>query len=590
MKCYLPFVERMGPASERFARIAALMGADCAPISVSGGSSEPVRDLELPMTEKGACIALCPEVMKAWLKGGEIPSSLASFIKAHCQFVLIHELDADEASDHLLRAFSAGVLQVVRKLENLAGPYCVKTTELCGEFSGLEFGASDPSDRILTGESTSPLVEPIVTVGADPIFARVTADPCEVFFIGGVASGKVDFDIDLSDENFAAYFREIVPLVMFLRHAFRDECWRPANPPGATLIIDDPPLWKRYGFLNYAKLMTMMDQFNFHTCIAFIPYYWKKTAASTVQRFRDRPDRLSLCYHGNDHTSSEFASEEARSLDAMLATATSRMESFTERTGIPCSRIIVFPQGRFSRAAMRALQEHDFAAAVNSHHFPRGEQMALTLADLLQPALLSFNGFPLFLRKYVRETTPERIAWNAFFGRPLLIVEHHEIFQDPSPLLALVSTINKILPNVQWGNLETVVENACLKRIETDRSLRIRAFAPAVRVQNPGQAPLRCVPEWPSPGSGRDVKSVPSTGNPALNWKLGEAFEVAPFAVGRSALPWKSVPRNLSPLKSSFKKQIKIHLRRRLSEFRDNYMSRSKVTMSLVNSVRQLMR
>ncbi len=595
MRCYLPFAAKLTPATERFSRIARLMGADCVSIPVALSSNNPIGDLEQVLTEDVvASIAICPDVAQAWLGTKEIPSALVSFITKRFRFALIHELDTDDASARLLRAFSHGILNKVREPENQASNYRVASMDLCREFSGLEFGPAGSADRILACDSDSPAIEPLIWIGAAPIFARLKDDQTELFFLGGIASGSAEFDTDLSDAKVAAYFREIVPLALFVRHAFRDGCWLPANAPGATLIIDDPPLWKRYGFLNYTKLLGLMDEFNFHTSIAFIPYYWKSTVASTVRKFRERPDRLSVCFHGNDHTAAEFASKDNRTLDDMLLTATARMDSFTRRTGISCDRVIVFPQGNFSRAAMDALNRHHFLAAVNSHHFPRGERTPLTLADLLQPAILSFDDFPLFLRRYVRELHAEDIAWNAFFGRPVLIVEHHEIFKDPSPLLELASKINNILPEVRWANLATVIENACFKRREPDGTFRILSYTSRAKIANPGPSQMICKPEWLAGGQGQasnspvsfsiDAAGVNGDGTSPLN-----NFEVPPGSVGRIVRQRQSAPLTTVVVKQSVRNQVKIHVRRRLSEIRDNYLSKSPAVMSFVKQLRQLM-
>ena len=590
MRCYVPSAGKISPANERLLAIADLMGAECISIPVSPASSNPIGELERANIGESACIVLSPDVMQAWLATEEKLSSLVADITSRFQYLLIHELDSDVASERLLRAFSRGILNSVRKPEKLTAGYCVSANSLCAEFSGLKFGPVTPADRVLIGESGSSLVESLVDVEGAPVFARMKVNRAELFVLGGIASGKAEFDTDLTDEAVAAYFREVVPLAMFLRHAFGNACWRPANEPGATFIVDDIPLWKRYGFLDYTKLLGMMDDFNFHTTIAFIPYYWKNTEAFTVGLFKERPDRLSVCFHGNDHTAAELASRESRQLGSMLTTATTRMKSFTQYTDIPCDNVIVFPQGNFSRAAMTALKEHRFLAAVNSHHCPRKEPTPLTLADLLQPALLTYEGFPLFLRRYPKEMHAENIAWNAFFGRPILIVEHHDIFKDPSCLLNVVTTVNKILPNVRWSNLQTTVEGACLRRMDGDGVFRIRPYSAVGRVANPNRSPLTCVPEWPMAREAGDAQVALSSGSTwidANNAGTSRAFEIAPESEGRFALQAVAALPIYPLLRHSIGQQAKIHVRRRLSEFRDNYVSRSPATMSFVNFVRQ---
>ena len=502
MKCFLPFVDELSAASARLLRIAQLMGAECVPVRLPRESVNPVGDLESALTEAAGCFAICPDVVRAWLGTDVLSSALASCLLMRFKFLLVHELDTDLVSTNLVRALSDEAVVGVQSIEDPHCGYQVASEELCGAFSGLKFGPAKREDRVLEAKSGQQSLYSIISIDGKPLFAGMRLKHTEVFFLAGAVSE--DIGRDFSGRKVPEFFAELLPLAMFLRHAFRLECWRPANPPRATFIVDDPPLWKRYGFLNYQQLLTLMDEFNFHTTIAFIPYYWKDSFLSTVRLFRQRPDRFSICFHGNDHTAGELASQDFAALDYLLAKARSRMNSFTTATGIRCDDVMVFPQGAFSRNAIHSLKDSGFVGAVNSGHSPQGEEERLTFAELIQPSILRENAFPLFLRKYVKDVRPEDVAFNVFFGRPILLVEHHEIFRDPSPLLELVSTINEMIPQVRWSNIQDSLQDACLVRQDVGGTLYYRPYARVGRITNSGSSLLRCVAEWPPETSFED--------------------------------------------------------------------------------------
>jgi hypothetical protein len=491
-------------------------------LPLARGSTNPVGDMDGLRAREAACMALCPEVVREWLGEGEIPAALVRCLKAPFAFVLIHGLKDDPVSQQLLRAFLPGESSAVRPVADGAAQFGVARQEVCGAFAGLQFGPA-PEGLFTLRLDAGRSVEPLISVGGAPLFARCKADASEIFFLAGGAGG-LDWHGDFAGRGVREFFAQVAPVAMFLRHAFQQQCWCPAHAPQATLIMDDPPLWQRYGFLNYERLLAAMDEYHFHTTVAFIPYYWKSSVAATVRLFRERPERLSVCFHGNDHTAGELASHHRAEVNYVLTTARARMRDFTARTGIACDNVMVFPQGRFSPEAMEALGAHGFAAAVNSGHAAWGATSPLTLEQRLQPAIEA-HGFPLFLREYVEKVRVENVAWNAFFGRPTLLVEHHEIFRDPRPLFELVSRMNESVPGLRWSNLQTSLEGSCWSRLEADGGECIRSWARAAPLDDAAAAPVT------PPG---------------------------------------------------FDRRVSVHLRRWLSQLRDNHLSRYPRVMALV--------
>ena len=280
-------------------------------------------------------------------------------------------------------------------------------------------------------------------------------------------------------------FTRFVPYAMALRHIFGNQCWRPAQSY-ANVLVDDPLLRPNYGFLNFERLLQQMEEHNFKTTIAFIPYNFRRSSKRIVRLFQQNANRISLCFHGNDHTGAEFAATNPALLNAMLWTAQKRMAVHGKSTGLPCDRIMVFPQGRFSVDAMAALGFHNFDAAVNTVPRPYGQSDRLTLRELSEPAVLRYSGFPLFLRKSSMDTKDSDIAFKLFFGIPILIVEHHNIFADPQRLIEAVQRINRAAPGIHWSSAGDAVRGSILQKRVCPDLVHLKAYARSIHVENSG--------------------------------------------------------------------------------------------------------
>ena len=94
----------------------------------------------------------------------------------------------------------------------------------------------------------------------------------------------------------------------------------------ACLIIDDPILRPKYGFLNFERLLEKMKVHNFFTEIAFIPYNYKRSNEEIIRLFTDNTDRFAICIHGCNHMENEFGLENYQHLRNLASTALWRME------------------------------------------------------------------------------------------------------------------------------------------------------------------------------------------------------------------------------------------------------------------------
>jgi hypothetical protein len=206
-----------------------------------------------------------------------------------------------------------------------------------------------------------------------------------------------------------------------------------------SIIIDDPLLRENYGFLNYRKLLKLMDVHNFFTTIAFIPWNYNRTDKKIADLFRERLDRFSLCVHGCDHTRGEFAKKDFNYLDNKVKLATARMIEHEKRTGIPFDRIMVFPQGEFSNEAMEALKKNNYMAAVNTVAMPVNGPISCNL--------------PFFLR-YKPEDVIDCIS------DPTFIVLHHDYFKKGYERLTdFVDELNARSINIKWDSVGSIIRH-----------------------------------------------------------------------------------------------------------------------------------
>jgi hypothetical protein len=415
----------------------------------------------------------------------------------------------------------------------------------------------------------------LISIGGQPFMAAVRLEGTEILFVA--SEDVADLNAEVGDASKAEYFSRFVPHAMALRYVAGDECWRPCKAQ-AAIIIDDPLLRKSYGFLNFEALLRLAEQHNFHAAIAFIPHNFRRTSSRITRMFQENAARLSICFHGNDHTEGEFASTDMAFLNTSLRIAEDRMYLLHQITGLHCDRVMVFPQGHFSVEAMKVLKSHNFYAAVNTVPYPAEQPVQLTIGELAQPAVLRYGGFPLFIRKPIRQTQSHDIAFNLFFGRPVLIVEHHEIFKRPESLVEIATRINAVASEVHWSNLATVVGNSILTRRAPDGTHHVRAYSGTVRISNDSGSIRRYSIEWGNSCDGASIEQVLMDGMPSRGLEIDDAglrlsVELAPGSSQTFSLVHQNAHATVRNLGLRWNAQA--FLRRRLSEVRDNYLSKN---------------
>jgi len=580
MKLVVPFIGELQAEDARLVRLATFLGICCDPLPLEGSEVHCADFWEKVNPDRLSCLLVNPSVFKKCLGESDLPESLIAVLRSHFAYLIVHAVSTDPFDVNMVSKLSQGQLQAIGQIERASQSYEIAqdAKDICGAFSGLHFGPVNlANDLVFARGYADSALRPLISIGKHLFMAASRQERTEILFLG--AKEVAELDDQVGDAPLMEYFSRLVPHVMALRYIFGEECWRP-NADRATVIIDDPLLRQNYGFINFDSMVRLAREYNFHATVAFIPHNFRRSSPRVLKMFRDNPDHLSLCFHGNDHTGAELSSSDFIRLNTMLDTAERRMGIFRNRTGLDCRRIMVFPQGNFSVEAMLVLKCRNFEAAVNTVSYPTDEPVRITIGELMQPAVLRYGSFPLFLRRRMDNTQSHDIAFSLLSGRPVLIVTHHDDFQCPQLIGELATRVNGVAPGIKWSNLASAVRNSTLTRRTPDGTLHVRAFSCAVQIDNDSNRAKRFSVEWPrSYNEPIAIDGVLVDQKPYRNFHANEhgITVAADLASGRSqvfSLEYRNPYKSLATL--GFGWNAKAYLRRRLSEVRDNYLSRNR--------------
>jgi hypothetical protein len=488
------------------------------------------------------------------------------------------------ASPECLRTIEELVPSVVDQVTSVTQPrsvYEIARTPATGmpQFAGLTFGPVDlEADGVFTLSHGAAGVTQLASIDGRPCYVKVERGGASYFLLACTQVLDIDAAAERDQQPLGRFLR-FVPFLAYLRLTFGARCWH-NEAPAACFIIDDPVLKKRYGFLDFNVLESYMAQSRFSMNIAFIPWNYRRTDRRIAQKFK-RPDRrFSISVHGCDHTEAEFGVTDERWLRRQSRRALSRMDVHEELTGIKHNRVMIFPQGVFSKASLKALGHEGFLAAVNSTIYPvdatPGE---VAVRDLLEVATVRFGGAPLFVRRYPGRRA--EIALDLFLGRQALLVEHHGFFRRGyEEAERCTSFINEIAPGITWTDLEELCASACLVRQAYD-GIDVRAFGSQLRLKNAGADRSRIHVSNPSVR----VQSVRWNGR-TIDFEAnssGTRCEVHLDAGETGALSFQSAANEtqVEDLPTTVTHRFKVFARRHLSEIRDNYLARSTILSEL---------
>jgi hypothetical protein len=378
--------------------------------------------------------------------------------------------------------------------------------------------------------------------------------------------------------------------MMFLRGALGTRIWH-NDHARACLIIDDPLLKRHYGWLDYRQLIESMERHRFTTCIAFIPWNYRRSQSEIAQLFSVHRSGLHLCIHGCDHTGGEFASADFESLSAKAVLAMQRMREHARRSDVAFDDVMVFPQGLFSVEALSALNAAGYLAAVNTDPVPVSSTVAFKLSDLLDVAVTKVDGFPLFGRHYPRDASD--FAMDLFLGKPALLVEHHGYFQNGCELLeTFVSELNR-LDRIDWTSLGEICSRASMSRSTAEGDIEVRFYTRRFSLTNTSTQAQKYV-LLPRVTVGKDLPRVTCNGS---EWNCesvdGQVQIPLVLAGGQTAkieLHPLTLKTAIAPWRGTASHNLGVRVRRFLCEMRDNHVHTNRVLSALLSSARNVLR
>lgn len=307
----------------------------------------------------------------------------------------------------------------------------------------------------------------------------------------------------------------LVAVVHFLRALTPQERTPPVR---AAFVFDDPNLrWRSYGFIDYRRLVDHAESHGYHAAMAMIPLDAGRPSPAALALFRQRPDRLSLVFHGNNHVKRELMAPDETSAMALAAQALRRIGRFEQRSGLRVDRVMTAPHGMCSPSVARALGAVGFDALCAIHPLPWAEQPPRDrLLTGWEPA--EFADGCAVIPRFTLDWTVAEIALRAFLGHPLVVYGHHQdVALGLEPLEEAAARINR-LGDVEWTSLGHIALGNHALRMSGDTAL-VRPFAGRLQVTLPERA--RALALEPPRGAGLDL----------LGWVSAAGGPVVPFGV-----------------------------------------------------------
>ncbi|HTV42206.1 MAG TPA: hypothetical protein VMF08_16670 [Candidatus Sulfotelmatobacter sp.] len=449
--------------------------------------------------------------------------------------------------------------------------------DFCGAMAGVACSANniDSGVYVLKAETA----DDIVTCADGPVFAKFLYHDVPIFVS---TAGVIDIDSELGARDFdiRGHFLTATPVVMYIKWAFAETCFQPAEN-SACLIIDDPPLKPRYGFVDFQNLNDLLWRHRFTCSLAFIPWNWRRSDSRVVRLFKKNSERLSLSVHGCDHTRGEFGIQNGEQARWKVLCASQRMKRHDFRTGLRHDPVMVFPQGIFSRTAMHALKGSEFIGAVNSEVISVDpEPCPIKISDFWSIGLMNYDDFPIFTRRDPWQGL-ENFAFDILLGKPCIAVVHHNDCHDQCRhVVEFVDGLNHLNAHLQWRDLGTLVRRSFRQRNLSPNRIKIEMFGKEALLENPaGETKYFSVyKRESSPGR---IDEIRAGGKPVdwTNTPDGISFRIM-LKPGQSQIVrivYRELSANGFAEENSFAGAdvvywVKATLRRYLCEIRDNYL------------------
>jgi hypothetical protein len=530
------------------------------------------------------------ETLSAVLIKTERPNHSAA---SHAAYY-VYTGDDREASERGLRSLSGNAdLSLLRPpAGDLALRVSRELPDVAGSMTGLEFSSRlREEDGVLAGVAGAESgVSTVISAGAAPVFVRFQHGRAPVFVCASSYMVDIDDAVGPGYYDVKDHFCSAVPLLMFVRLMFPEVAWRPQEL-GACLIIDDPLLRQRYGSCNFEMLRDLMRRYGFTTNIAFIPWNWRRTSANDGEFFKNELGHFSVSIHGCDHTGAEFGETSPAILNNKARLAQSRMRNHEARTGLHHDPVMVFPQGVFSSACPEVLKVNGFLGAVNTEIDPVDPQgVGTRIRDVWDVAIMRYGSFPIFTRRYAHHGL-ENFAFDLLLGKPCLIVAHHDFFKDNcSGLIELIEKLGSLNCRLRWRPLGEVLRRACRRRVKGPGE-EVEMYANELVIHNPSGRMVN-VHVRKRENEPELVAEVWSDQKP-ITWTTKADHLVYEERIGPRSERHLQVVYREQDVREKVNRSLRFELsvagRRILSEFRDDYLSRSRFLSSTAASVKNVL-
>ncbi len=454
---------------------------------------------------------------------------------------------------------------------------------LCGVMAGVRVMSSDTieTDTSIVTLSGGNAVH-VISADYGAAFAQLKYQDIAVFL--STSKEIVDIGAELKSGIFDIrdHVLSALPIVLYIKWAFAEISWK-SPEANACLVIDDPLLKRRHGFVDFDELLSLMKRHRFSTNIAFIPWNWRRSSRHVVRLFHENPDNYSISVHGCDHTRAEFGISDPQRLRGKTKQALERMRKHEAATDIRHDPVMVFPQGVFSEAAMTVLKRSDFVGAVNNDTISADTNpRPITIAEVWNVALMSYDNFPIFTRRYPWDGV-ENFAFDLLLGKPVIIVIHHDYCSDHCRrLVAFVDELNALKVPLTWRSLGEVVTRSCRQREISPKRVEVEMYGTELRIQN-GSAESRQFVVRRREFDPRTVREVRARSQ-QLDWRFSEErieFEVQ--LKGRESTIVRVQFHDsdeIEPPRENISYEAQTMLRRYLCELRDNYVIKGKLMLA----------
>jgi hypothetical protein len=267
------------------------------------------------------------------------------------------------------------------------------------------------------------------------------------------------------------------------------------------------------------------------------------------------------------------------------------MRNHEERTGIHHDPVMIFPQGVFSSVCPEVLKRNGFLAAVNTETVPVDfPSVGTRIRDVWDVAIMTYGGFPIFTRRYAFHGL-ENFAFDLLLGKPCLIVSHHDFFKDGSAgVIELIEKLRSLNCCLRWRPLGEVIRRACRRRVTEMGVEGVEMYGSELLIDNPldqvinvhvrkreNQADLvaevRC--------DQKPVMWTTEDGHLVFEERIGPCSERHFQVFYRKQDEAEKVGRSL-------RFELSVAARRILSEFRDDYLSRSRFLSATAASLKNV--